>query len=239
MIIPEINPEHIRLIDYQRKARGFEKGFIAVKPNCSIQSFVLPLHALIQRGYAPSEVIVTTEQALSGAGYPGVASLAIQGNVIPFISGEEDKTRDEPLKVLGSLRADGTAIDNYKYMDIVLPTCTRVPVIDGHLAIVHAKFESRPPSIREAIGIWKHYEGVPQKLKLHSAPNPAIVYRSEEDRPQPRKDCNAGNGMAVSVGRVAEFGKWLRFIALSHNTVRGAAGGAILTAELLHKKGYL
>ena len=238
MIIPSINSEHAELIKHQRQSRGFGKGFVAVKPNCSIQSFVLPLYALMQRGHTPSQVIVTTQQALSGAGFPGVPSLAIQGNVIPYIDGEEEKTRNEPLKIFGNLNADASGIEKYKHMDI-LATCTRVPVIDGHLAIVQARFDTRSPSVREAVSAWKHFGGVPQELGLRSAPEHAIKYFSENDRPQPRKDKDEGDGMSVCVGRAEENGEWLRFIALSHNTKLGAAGGAIQVAELLHAKGYL
>lgn len=236
MIIPEINSEHIHLINSQRKNKGFDRGFIVTKPNCSVQSFLTPIYALMRKGYLPKKMIVFTQQAISGAGYPGISSLDIQGNVIPYISGEEEKTEREPFKILRNLKKDRNPLID---LDISA-TCTRVPVIDGHLASVNLELWDETPSLEEIIEIWQGFVGVPQELGLPSAPNPAIIYREEADRPQPRKDCNSGNGMAVIVGRLRKCDALgVKFIGLSHNTIRGAAGGAILTAELLFKASYI
>ena len=236
MIIPEINGNHIKIIDIQRKTRGFDKGFVVTKPNCSIQSYLTPLYALMQKGYSPKRIIVSTEQALSGAGYPGVPSLAILDNVIPYIVGEAEKTEKEPLKVLGSI-ADGK-IENYNVG--ISATCTRVNVKDGHLAMVNIEFADKKPSLEEIINIWNNFKAEPQELNLPFAPEQPIIYRTEEDRPQPRKDRDNDKGMAITVGRLRKCNALdIKFVGLSHNTIRGAAGGAILTAELLKAKGYL
>ena len=235
MMIPEVNPGHAELIRFQRAQRGWEKGLIAVKPNCSIQSYVTPLFALIEAGYRIEAVIVTTLQAVSGAGFPGPASLQMIDNVIPYIKGEEEKSELEPLRILGQLR-EGRIIPDNSFK--ISAHCNRVPVIDGHMACVSVKFKGRKPSIEEVIKIWKSFAGEPQRLKLPSAPENAIIYREEVDRPQPRMDRDAGRSMAVTVGRLRECEVFdYRFVGLSHNTVRGAAGGAILTAELLKAKG--
>ena len=237
MIIPEVNPGHTELIRVQRKNRGWEKGLIAVKPNCSIQSYVTPLFALIQAGYAVKAVIVTTLQAVSGAGFPGPASLQMIDNIIPYIKGEEEKSELEPLRILGQLK-EGRIIPNDSIQ--ISAHCNRVPVIDGHMACVSMKFTERKPSLDEILKIWKAFASEPQKLKLPSAPDPAIIYREELDRPQTRMDRDAGAGMAVTVGRLRECGVFdYRFVGLSHNTIRGAAGGAILTAELLKAQGFI
>jgi len=236
MIIPEVNPIHIQMIDTQRKKRGFRQGFVVTKPNCSIQSYMAPLDALIKSGYAPKTMIVTTAQAVSGAGYPGVSSLDMIDNIVPYIGGEDEKTEREPLKILGDI-SDGK-FSLYGSLKISA-TCTRVPIIDGHTAMVNLGFANNKPSLEEVIQIWRNYKSEPQELELPSAPNPAIIYRDEDNRPQPRKDRYAGNGMAITVGRLRNCDVLdIRFIGLSHNTIRGAAGGAILTAELLHQKGY-
>lgn len=238
MIIPEINPDDTNKIDSQRIIREFDKtggGFVVTKPNCSIQSFMTPIYALVESGYLPSRIVVTTQQALSGAGYPGVPSLAIMNNVIPYIGGEEEKTEKEPFKIFQGSHFPEMFLNNLK----ISATCTRVPVIDGHSAIVNVEFV-KVPSLEDIIEIWKNFRGVPQQLNLPSAPQNPIVYRDEEDRPQPRKDVNNGNAMAVTVGRLRECDIFdYKFIGLSHNTNRGAAGGAILTAELLAEKGYI
>lgn len=237
MIIPEVNPGHTELIRVQRKNRGWEKGLIAVKPNCSIQSYVTPLFALIQAGYAVKAVIVTTLQAVSGAGFPGPASLQMIDNIIPYIKGEEEKSELEPLRILGQLK-EGRIIPNDSIQ--ISAHCNRVPVIDGHMACVSMKFTERKPSLDEILKIWKAFASEPQKLKLPSAPDPAIIYREELDRPQTRMDRDAGAGMAVTVGRLRECPVFdYRFVGLSHNTIRGAAGGAILTAELLKAQGFI
>jgi aspartate-semialdehyde dehydrogenase len=236
MMIPEVNPGHTELIRFQRKQRGWEKGLIAVKPNCSIQSYVTPLFAFIEAGYQIEAVIVTTLQAVSGAGFPGPASLQMIDNVIPFIKNEEEKSELEPLQILGQLR-DGRIIPNNSFK--ISAHCNRVPVIDGHMACVSVKFKGQKPSVEEVIKIWKTFAGEPQRLKLPSAPENAIIYREEADRPQPRMDRDAGGGMAVTVGRLRGCEVFdYRFVGLSHNTVRGAAGGAILTAELLKAQGF-
>jgi aspartate-semialdehyde dehydrogenase len=236
MMIPEVNPGHAELIRFQRKQRGWGKGLIVVKPNCSIQSYTTPLFALIEAGYRIEAVIVTTLQAVSGAGFPGPASLQMIDNVIPYIKDEEKKSELEPLRILGQLHEGRIIPDNSLKISA---HCNRVPVIDGHMACVSVKFAGRKPSIEEAIKIWKDFVGDPQRLKLPLAPENAIIYREEVDRPQPRMDRDAGNGMAVTVGRLRECNVFdYRFVGLSHNTVRGAAGGAILTAEFLKAKGY-
>ncbi|MCX8158422.1 MAG: aspartate-semialdehyde dehydrogenase [Candidatus Diapherotrites archaeon] len=237
MLIPEINPNHIDIIPIQRKRRGWKKGFIVVKPNCSLQSYLTPIYALIKNGYDISEVILTTMQAVSGAGYPGVASLDIIDNIIPFISGEEEKSEIEPLKILGEIK------DNkFVYYDKIKISahCNRVPVIDGHMACVSIKFRSKKPAKEEILNIWQNFKSEPQKLNLPFAPEKPIIYINEDNRPQPRKDRMLDKGMAVAVGRLRECKVFdYRFVGLSHNTIRGAAGGGILNAELLKAKGYL
>ena len=237
MLIPEINAHHLDIIPAQQKANGWEKGFIVVKPNCSLQSYLAPIFALQQAGYEISDVLVTTLQAVSGAGYPGVASLDVIDNVIPFIPGEEEKTEVEPMKILGSIQ-NGTFVD-FKGINISAQ-CMRVPVSDGHLACVSIKFKNKKPSITEVRKVWANFKGEPQTLKLPFAPEQPIIYRDEPNRPQPKMDRDADKGMAVTVGRLRECSVFdYKFVALSHNTVRGAAGGGILDAELALKKGYL
>ncbi|MBN1664989.1 MAG: aspartate-semialdehyde dehydrogenase [Deltaproteobacteria bacterium] len=237
MIIPEVNPGHIELIDTQREKRGWGKGLIAVKPNCSIQSYVTPMFALIEAGYKIEAVIVSTMQAVSGAGYPGPASMKMIDNVVPYIGGEEEKSEQEPLRILGKLKNGRIILE--KTIKIAAH-CNRVAVIDGHMACVSLKFKGAKPSLDEVKKLWINFAGEPQKLNLPTAPKEAIIYREEPDRPQPRMDRDAWGAMAVSVGRLRECPVFdLRFVGLSHNTVRGAAGGAILSAELLKAKGYL
>jgi len=236
MIIPEINADHAKLIEVQKINRGFKKGFVVTKPNCSIQSYLTPVFALMEKGYFPKKIIVSTEQALSGAGYPGVPSLAILDNVIPYIVGEAEKTEKEPLKVLG-LRTENK-IQNYECK--ISATCTRVNVKDGHLAMVNLEFAEKKPSLEEIIDIWNNFKAEPQRLNLLFAPEQPIIYKTEEDRPQPRKDRDNDKGMAITVGRLRKCDALdIKFIGLSHNTIRGAAGGAILTAEYLAVEGYL
>ncbi len=237
LILPEVNPQHLKIIPVQQRNHGWDKGFIIVKPNCSIQSFLPPVFALIAAGYPVKSLVVTTLQAVSGAGFPGLAALGMIDNVIPFIEGEDEKSEREPLKILGS-------IQNNSFIDldslVLSVSCNRVPVSHGHLASVSLKFRDNKPTIQEINDIWESFEGVPQSLDLPSAPHPPIVVRTEIDRPQPVKDRDAGNGMAISVGRLRECPLFdIRFSALSHNIVRGAAGGGILSAELLKAKGYL
>lgn len=237
MLIPEVNPGHVDIIPLQRNNRGWNKGFIAVKPNCSLQSYMAPVYALMKAGFPVESLVITTLQAVSGAGYPGPGSIDMIDNIIPFIKGEDEKTEQEPLKILGSIQ-DGKFVKDTSLK--ISAQCNRVPVIDGHTASVSLKFKAQKPSMSEILDIWSAFTAEPQELKLPSAPIPAIIYREEPDRPQPRKDRNAGNGMAVTVGRLRECPvQDYRFVALSHNTVRGAAGGAILGAELIKARGYL
>ena len=237
MLIAEINPHHADIIPLQRKQRGWDRGFIVVKPNCSIQSYMTPIWALMQEGYEIKRMFVTTMQAVSGAGYPGVPSLDMIDNIVPYIGGEEEKSEQEPLKILGSIQ--GGAIVNAAG-PIVSAHCNRVPVVDGHTACVSLEFGDKKPSIEEVRAIWSKFRALPQELKLPFAPEQPIIVREESDRPQPRKDRDADKAMAVTVGRIRPCKLFdLRFVGLSHNTVRGAAGGGILNAELLKAKGYL
>ncbi|MFX0024068.1 MAG: aspartate-semialdehyde dehydrogenase [Candidatus Hermodarchaeota archaeon] len=237
MIIGEINHEHVNMIPIQQKNRGFQKGFIVVKPNCSLQSYLTPIYALEEAGFKISKLVITTLQAVSGAGYPGVASLDIIDNIVPYIEGEEEKTEKEPLKIFGSIGKTG--IENTDSIEISA-TCTRVPVSDGHIASVNMKFKENIPPKEEIIKIWSSFKSVPQELDLPFAPTQPIIYLDNIDRPQPKKDRDNDKGMAVTVGRLREDNVFdYKFVSLSHNTVRGAAGGAILNAELLISKGFI
>ena len=237
VLIAEVNPHHTDIIPIQRKARGWEKGFIVVKPNCSIQSYVTPVYALIKAGYEIKRLIVSTLQAVSGAGYPGVPSLDMIDNVVPYIGGEEEKSEKEPLKILGSI--EGSFIKNAE-LPKISAHCNRVPVTDGHTACVSVEFGGKKPSVEEVKKIWAEFRSLPQELKLPMAPERPIIIREEIDRPQPRKDRAADKAMAVTIGRIRPCNVFdLRFVGLSHNTVRGAAGGGVLNAELLKQKGYL
>lgn len=236
MLIPEINANHTDIIKEQQKFYGWKKGFIVVKPNCSIQSYMIPLFALQQAGYPAKRMIVTTMQAVSGAGYPGVPSLDMIDNVVPYIGGEEEKSEREPLKILGSIN-DGKIIN--AVAPVVAAHCNRVPVINGHTVTVSLEFADKKPSLDEIENIWTAFRGEPQKLDLPFAPSQPIIVRHEANRPQPRRDRDADKGMAVSVGRLRECPVFdIRFVGLSHNTLRGAAGGGILNAELLKAKGF-
>ncbi|MDP6154698.1 MAG: aspartate-semialdehyde dehydrogenase [Candidatus Thermoplasmatota archaeon] len=235
MVIPEINYHHLDIIPIQQRTRGWVRGFIVVKPNCSLQSYMTPLYALHEK-FGLKQAVITTMQAVSGAGHPGVSSLDIMDNVIPFIQGEEEKSENEPLKILGSI--DGSVISNNEKVKISAH-CNRVPVIHGHTACVSVEFE-RKPTRDEILGTWKDFRGISPKYDLPSSPRRAIIYREEPDRPQPRLDRDAGNGMTVVVGRLRDCNVLhYRFVGLSHNTVRGAAGGGILNGELLVAMGYL
>jgi aspartate-semialdehyde dehydrogenase len=234
MMIPEINSDHMRVIEAQRKRLGTRRGFIAVKPNCSIQSYVPAIHPLWSFG--PTRIAVCTYQAISGAGKTFESWPEMVDNVIPFIKGEEEKSEQEPLKVWG--KVEGGAIVSATTPQITAQ-CIRVPVTDGHMAAVFVEFETKPTR-DQILSAWKEFRGKPQELGLPSAPLPFLHYFDDDTRPQTRLDRNAGNGQAVSIGRLrpdAMF-DW-RFVALSHNTVRGAAGGAVLTAELLKAEGLL
>jgi aspartate-semialdehyde dehydrogenase len=237
VMVPEINHDHLAIIPQQRRQRGWKEGLLVVKPNCSIQSYMLPLYALVKAGCRVDAIIVATLQAVSGAGYPGPASIDMIDNTVPYIPGEEEKSEVEPAKILG--RVEGGRIVPDKSIKISAH-CNRVAVSDGHTACCSIRFSGRKPSIDEIIGIWRDFTSLPQELKLPSAPVPPIIYRDEPDRPQPRQDRDAGEGMAVTVGRLRPCNVFdYRFVGLHHNTVRGAAGGSILTAELLVSKGYI
>ncbi len=233
MILPEINPDHLELINVQRKNRGWNKGLIVVKPNCSIQSYVPMLTPLMK--FKPSKILVTTLQAVSGVSKTIQNWPEMEDNVNPLITGEEEKSEKEPLKIWGDL--ENGQIQNFQGIDISA-TCIRVPVSDGHMASVAVSFETKPTK-EEIIKAWKNFNPLAD-LNLPSAPNPFITYFEEEDRPQTALDRNLGNGMGIAAGRLREDNILdYKFICLSHNTIRGAAGGAILTAELLKAKGYL
>lgn len=233
MIIPEINPEHIEIIEAQKRRLGTKRGFIAVKSNCSLQSYVPALHPLMKFGV--SKVLACTYQAISGAGKTFETWPEMLDNVIPFIGGEEEKSEVEPLKIWGKIEGDGI-------VDATAPAittqCLRVPVSDGHTAAVFVSFDKKPSTdeIKEA---WRSFSGVPQELELPSAPKQFLNYFEEDNRPQARLDRDMEGGMAVSIGRLREDSQYdYKFVCLSHNTLRGAAGGAVLMAELLAAKGY-
>lgn len=237
MVIAEINPHHMDIIPTQQKQRGWKKGFIVVKPNCSLQSYLTPIFALMQKGYTVEKMILTTMQAISGAGYPGVASLDMVDNVVPYIVGEEEKSEQEPLKILGEAKA-GTFVP-HKGLSISAH-CNRVSVTDGHLACVNVLFGKKKPTREKILDVWKKFRGKPQEFDLPLAPKQPIIYREEPDRPQPKKDRDVDKGMAVTVGRLREDNIFdFKFVSLSHNTIRGAAGGGILNAELAFKKSLL
>ena len=230
LLIPEINADHLKLIGDQRREKGW-KGAIVTNPNCS--TIVLAMALAPLRRFTINSVIVSTMQAVSGAGYPGVPSLDILGNVVPFIGGEEDKMQSETQKILGG---DGGRIP---YPAAVSAHCNRVAVLDGHTMTVSVSFESKPSidAIKEAM---RTFAGKPQELWLPSAPQPPIVVTDEANRPQPRLDADLGGGMAITVGRVRECPVMhAKFVALGHNTIRGAAGAAILNAELMHAEAML
>ena len=237
VMVPEINHSHLDIIPEQQKKRGWKQGLLVVKPNCSIQSYMLPIYALIKAGYPIESMIVATLQAVSGAGYPGPASIDLIDNVLPSLAGEEEKSEVEPAKILG--RIEGARVIPDESIRISAH-CNRVPVSDGHIACVSLKFAGKKPDMDKVISIWRNFTSLPQELKLPSAPIPPIIYRDEADRPQPRKDRDAGRGMAVTVGRLRKCNVLdYRFVGLHHNTIRGAAGGSILTAELLVAKGFV
>ena len=234
MMIPEVNPEHAAIIEAQRRRLGIRRGFIAVKPNCSLQSYVPAIHPLM--AFGPKRIAVCTYQAISGAGKTFESWPEMVDNLIPFIKGEEEKSEKEPMKIWGSMK-DGKIVPAAE--PVISAQCIRVPASDGHLAAVFVQFERRP-SRDEILSRWRHFEGRPQKLALPSAPRPFLHYFEDESRPQTRLDRDAGGGMAVTIGRLRPDALFdYRFVALSHNTVRGAAGGAVLTAELLTAEGYI
>ncbi len=233
LLLPEVNADHIALIDVQRRQRGWTTGALIANSNCTAMPLVMALAPL--RQYGIRKIMIVSEQATSGAGYPGVASLDILDNVIPYVSGDEDKLETEPLRILGQL--NDTQIDWLSA--IVSATCTRVPVVDGHLINVSVELEATP-SIEEIIKAWHQFRGQDPVPTLPSAPVQPLIYLPQIDRPQIRRDRNAGNGMATSIGRLRPCPiLGYKFAALSHNTIRGAAGGSILNAELLTVTGYL
>jgi aspartate-semialdehyde dehydrogenase len=234
VVMPEINDEHFKAIEIQRKRLGSKRGFIVAKPNCSLQSYVPALHPLRQFGL--KHVFVCTYQAISGAGKTFKDWPEMVDNVIPFISGEEEKSEIEPMKIWGTVDGKGIVPASEP---LITSQCIRVPITDGHMAAVFLSFEKKP-SKEQILQLWKSFKGKPQKLDLPSAPKPFLRYFEENDRPQTKIDRDFEDGMGVTVGRLREDRILdYRFICLSHNTVRGAAGGAVLTAELLKAEGYL
>ncbi|MGM9681375.1 MAG: aspartate-semialdehyde dehydrogenase [Eubacteriales bacterium] len=234
MVIPEINPGHLDVIAAQRKRLGTAKGFIAVKPNCSIQSYVPALSPLLK--FEPTLVVATTYQAISGAGKTFREWPEMIDNVIPYISGEEEKSEQEPLRIWGTVE-DGKIVK--ASAPLITTQCIRVPVTDGHTAAVFVNFNKKPTK-EEILECWHSYEGEPQILGLPSAPKQFLTYFEEDNRPQSTLDRNLYGGMGVSIGRLREDSVFdYKFVGLSHNTLRGAAGGAVLIAELLCAKGYI
>ncbi len=234
MIVPEINADHAEIINAQRARLGTKKGFIAVKSNCSLQSYVPAIHPLMKFGV--TKALACTYQAISGAGKTFATWPEMVDNIIPFIGGEEEKSEKEPLKIWGK-------IENGEIVNATSPSittqCIRVPVSDGHTAAVFVSFENKP-SKEEILKLWKEFAGEPQKLGLPSAPKQFLHYFEEDNRPQAALDRDSENGMAVSIGRLREDTQYdYKFVCLSHNTLRGAAGGAVLMAELLAAKGYM
>ena len=234
MVVPEINPEHMQVIEFQKKRLGTTRGFVAVKPNCSIQSYAPVLTAW--KEFEPTEVVATTYQAISGAGKTFQDWPEMLGNIIPYIGGEEEKSEKEPLRIWGKIE-NGVIVPAAS--PVITCQCVRVPVLNGHTAAVFVKFAKKATK-EELIEKLVSFRGVPQELKLPSAPKQFIQYLEEDNRPQVALDVNYENGMGVSVGRLREdtVYDW-KFIGLSHNTVRGAAGGAVLCAEALTARGYI
>ena len=234
MVVPELNPEHLAVIEDQKKRLGTTRGFIVVKPNCSIQSYTPALHAL--KEFGPKLVVATTYQAISGAGKTFKDWPEMQGNIIPYIGGEEEKSEQEPLRIWGKVengqivKAEGP---------VITTQCIRVPVLNGHTAAVFVNFEKKPTK-EQIIKAWREFSGLPQELELPSAPKHFIQYLEDDNRPQVALDVDYENGFGVSMGRLREDSvfDW-KFVGLSHNTVRGAAGGGVLIAELLKAQGYI
>ena len=234
MVVPEINADHIDIIPAQRKRLGTKRGFIAVKSNCSLQSYVPALHPLM-KDFGVSKALVCTYQAISGAGKTFDRMPEIIDNVIPYIGGEEDKSEQEPLRVWGHIE-NGVIVK--ADAPLITTQCIRVPVTDGHTAAVFVKFEKKP-SREDILHAWAEFRGLPQELELPHAPAQFVTYFEEDDRPQAALDRGLYGGMGVSVGRLREDSFFdYKFVGLSHNTLRGAAGGAVLIAELLFRKGY-
>ena len=234
MLLPELNADHAKIIEAQRKRLGTKRGFISVKPNCSLQGYVPALFPLSKFGI--KDVLVCTYQAISGAGKTFETWPEMVDNVIPFIGGEEQKSEQEPLKIWGKI--EGDHIENATSPNFTAQ-CIRVPVSDGHMGAVFARFENKP-SIEEIKEIWKEYKGRAQELELPSAPRQFLNYFEEDNMPQTKLCRDLENGMAISIGRLREDTQYdYKFVCLSHNTLRGAAGGAVLMAELLCAEGYM
>ena len=234
MVVPEINPEHFDVIEFQKKRLGTTRGFVAVKPNCSIQSYAPVLTAW--KEFEPVEVVATTYQAISGAGKTFNEWPEMIENIIPYIGGEEEKSEQEPLRLWGKIE-DGVIVKAQS--PVITTQCIRVPVLNGHTAAVFVKFAKKPTK-EELIDRIRNFKGQPQELDLPSAPKQFIQYLEEDNRPQVKMDVDYANGMGVSVGRLREDTVYdFKFVGLSHNTVRGAAGGAVLCAEMLTAKGYI
>jgi aspartate-semialdehyde dehydrogenase len=233
LLLPEVNADHIRLIDIQRRQRGFTTGAVVANSNCTAMPVVMALAPLLK--YGVSKYLVVSQQATSGAGYPGVASLDILDNVIPYVSGDEQKLETEPLKMLGRMNGE-----KLEYLNAIpSASCNRVPVVDGHLVNVSISLDSAP-ELDEIIEAWETFKGSAAVTSLPSAPEKPVAYLPQIDRPQIRRDRNAGNGMTTSIGRLRRCPLLgYKFAALSHNTIRGAAGCSILNAELLAVQGYL
>ena len=234
MVVPEVNPEHFDVIEFQKKRLGTTRGFIAVKPNCSIQSYAPVLTAWME--YEPYEVVATTYQAISGAGKTFKDWPEMEGNIIPYIGGEEEKSEQEPLRIWGHIE-NGVIVKAES--PVITCQCIRVPVLNGHTAAVFVKFKKKPTK-EQLIEKLVNFKGIPQELELPSAPKQFIQYLEEDNRPQVSLDVDFEHGMGISVGRLREDTVYdYKFVGLSHNTVRGAAGGAVLCAELLTAKGYI
>ena len=234
MVVPEVNPEHFDVIEFQKKRLGTTRGFIAVKPNCSIQSYAPVLTAWME--YEPYEVVATTYQAISGAGKTFKDWPEMGGNIIPYIGGEEEKSEQEPLRIWGHIE-NGQIVKAES--PVITCQCIRVPVLNGHTAAVFVKFRKKPTK-EQLIEKLVNFKGIPQELELPSAPKQFIQYLEEDNRPQVSLDVDFEHGMGISVGRLREDTVYdYKFVGLSHNTVRGAAGGAVLCAELLTAKGYI
>ena len=234
MVVPEINPEHFDVIKFQKERLGTTRGFVAVKPNCSIQSYTPALVAW--KEYEPYEVVATTYQAISGAGKNFQEWPEMVENIIPYIGGEEEKSEQEPLRLLGKIE-DGVSVKAAEPK--ITCQCIRVPVLNGHTAAAFVKFRKKVTK-EQLVEKLVNFKGLPQELELPSAPKQFIQYLVEENRPQVKLDVDFGNGMGVSIGRLREDSVYdWKFVGLSHNTVRGAAGGAVLCAELLTKQGYI
>ncbi len=234
MVVPEINPEHYEVIKFQKERLGTKKGFVAVKPNCSIQSYAPVLNAW--KEFEPVEVVATTYQAISGAGKTFKDWPEMIENIIPYIGGEEEKSEQEPLRLWGKIE-DG--VIKKASLPVITTQCIRVPVLNGHTAAVFVKFNKKPTK-EQLIEKLVSFKGLPQELELPSAPKQFIQYLEEDNRPQVQMDVNYENGMGISVGRLREDTVYdYKFVGLSHNTIRGAAGGAILSAEMLKALGYI